>query len=89
MNAQRVVFADNFSVAGNLDSIKDYWEKLTAINSKYGYFPKPTTSYLIIKEKNWLKHKSFLLIQEWNHSWRKNTPQCSYRISRRLCERFN
>ena len=24
MNAQRVVFADNFSVAGNLDSIKDY-----------------------------------------------------------------
>ena len=28
-------------------------------------------SYLIVKEKKWWKHKTFLLIQEWNHSWRK------------------
>ena len=44
--------ADDFSVAGNLNSIKDYWDKLTAIGPKYGYFPKPTKSYLIVKEKN-------------------------------------
>ena len=43
--------ADDFSVAGNLNSIKDYWDKLTAIGPKYGYFPKPTKSYLIVKEK--------------------------------------
>ena len=52
MNAKEVVLADDFSVASSLNSIKDYWVKLTAIGSKYGYFPKPTKSYLIVKEKN-------------------------------------
>ena len=42
MNAKQVVFVGNFSVAGSLNSIKDYWDKLTAIDPKYGYFPKPT-----------------------------------------------
>ena len=57
MNAKEVVFSDNFSVAGSLNSIKDYWDKLTAIGPKYGYFPKPTKSYLIVKEKNWWNAK--------------------------------
>ena len=52
MNAKEVVFADHFSVARNLNSIKDYWHKLTAISSKYGYFSKPAKSCLIVKEKN-------------------------------------
>ena len=47
-----VVFAQDFSVTGNLNSLKDYWDKLTAIGPKYGYFPKPTKSYLIVKERN-------------------------------------
>ena len=34
MNAKEVVFADDFSVAGSLNSIKDYWDKLTAIGPK-------------------------------------------------------
>ena len=51
MNSTEVVFADDFSVAGNLNSIKDYWDKLTAISPKYGYFPKPMKSYLIVKGK--------------------------------------
>ena len=51
MNADEVVFADDFSVAGNLNSIKDYWDKLTATGPKYGYFPKPII-YLIVKERN-------------------------------------
>ena len=51
-NAKEVVFSDDFSVAGSLNSIKDYWDKLTAIGPKYGYIPKPTKSYLIVKEKS-------------------------------------
>ena len=51
MNAKEVAFADGFSVAGSLNSIKDYWDKLTAISPKCGYFLKPTKSYLIVKEK--------------------------------------
>ena len=50
MNAKEVVFSDDFFVAGSLNSIKDYWDKLTAIGPKYGYFPKPTKSYLIVKK---------------------------------------
>ena len=38
------------SVADNLNSIKDYGDKLTATDQKYGCFPKPTKSYLIVKE---------------------------------------
>ena len=48
MNAKEVVFEDDFSVADSLNSIKNYWDKLTAIGSKYGYLPKPTKSYLIV-----------------------------------------
>ena len=34
INAKEVVFADYFSVAGSLNSNKDYWDKLTAIGPK-------------------------------------------------------
>ena len=50
MNAKEVVFADDFSVAGSLNSINDYWDKLTAIGPKQSYFPEHTKSYLIVKE---------------------------------------
>ena len=50
MNANEVVFEQDFSVTGNLNSLKVYWDKLTAIGPKYGYFPKPTKSYLIAKK---------------------------------------
>ena len=34
INAKEVVFSDDFSVAGSLNSIKDYWDKLTATGPK-------------------------------------------------------
>ena len=53
MNVKEVVvFADAFSVAGSLNRIKDCSDKLTAVGSKCGYFPKPTKSYLIVKGNN-------------------------------------
>ena len=51
MKAKKVVFAEDLSFAGCFNSIKDYWEQLIAIGPKYGYFPKPTKFYLIVKEK--------------------------------------
>ena len=51
MNVQEVAFADNISVAGGLNSIKNYWNKLTGTSSKYSYFLKPTKPYIIAKEK--------------------------------------
>ena len=52
MNAKEIVFVEDFFVAGSLNSIEDYRDKLTAIGPKYSYFPKPTESYLVVKEKN-------------------------------------
>ena len=52
MNGKEVVFTDDFSIAGSLNSIKDYWDKLITIDLNYSYFPKPMKSYLIVKEKN-------------------------------------
>ena len=42
MNTQEVDFADEFSVAGSLNSIKGYWDKLIATGQKYDFYPKPT-----------------------------------------------
>ena len=50
MNAKKVAFTD-ISVTGSLNTIKDFWHKLTAIGPKYRNFPKPTKSDLIVKEK--------------------------------------
>ena len=50
LNAKEVAFADDFTVAGKLLSIKNYWSQLTSIGPKYGYFPKASKSYLIVKE---------------------------------------
>ena len=42
MNAKEVVVANDISIAGSLNSIKDYRDKLITIGPKYGYFLKPT-----------------------------------------------
>ena len=52
MNANELVFVDDFSVADSLNSIKDYWDKLIAISPKNYHFPKLEKSYLIVKEKD-------------------------------------
>ena len=52
MNAKEVAFADDCSVADSSDTMKDFCNKLTTIGPKHGYFPKPTKSYLIVKEKS-------------------------------------
>ena len=66
MNANEVVFAQDFSVTGNLNSLKVYWDKLTAIGPKYGYFPKPTKSYLIAKKNKLMKAKNLLANSRMN-----------------------
>ena len=58
MNAKKEAFADDFSIADSLNSIKDYWEKLIAISQKYCYFPKPTKAHLIAKEKKLMEQQN-------------------------------
>ena len=51
MNTKQAALVEDFSVADSLNSIKGYWDKLKPTDPKYGYFPKPTESHLIVKEK--------------------------------------
>ena len=55
MNAKDIVFLDDVSVAGSLNRIEDYWDKLTALGPKYGYLPKPMKFYLTVKENKLMK----------------------------------
>ena len=50
LSAREFALANDFTVAGKLTGIKDYWGKLTVLCPKYGYFPKASKSYLIVKE---------------------------------------
>ena len=50
LQTREVAFADDLTVAGKLADIKSFWNKLSTIGPKYGYFPKSTKSYFIVKK---------------------------------------
>ena len=50
LQTREVAFADDPIVAEKLADIKIFWDKLSTIGPKYGYFPKSTKSYLILKK---------------------------------------
>ena len=60
INEQRskeVVFADDQTIAGNIKEIEQYRELLLQVDPKYGYYPKPSKSHLIVKEEHLDKTK--------------------------------
>ena len=50
LQIREVAFVDDLTVAGKLADIYNLWDKLATIGPKYGYFPKSTKSYLIVKK---------------------------------------
>ena len=65
LSAKDVAFANDFTVAGKLTSIKDYWGKLTVLCPKYGYFPKAYSAYYV--------PKSYLIVKEDKLGEARNT----------------
>ena len=53
--SKEVAFADDFTVAERASKIKEYWEILQRQGSLFGYFLKPSKSYLIVKEQHYHK----------------------------------
>ena len=53
--SKEVAFADDFTVAGNVNKIKAYWKILQQLGSLFGYFPIPSTSSLIVKGHHYNK----------------------------------
>ena len=48
---QQSWYADDGSAIGKLIAIKKWWDTLCAIGPKYGYFPEPRKTVLIIKDE--------------------------------------
>ncbi len=48
-------YADDSSAAGKLARIRKWWDDLNEYGPKYGYFPKPSKTILIVKSSETLK----------------------------------
>ena len=49
--SKRIAFADDFTGIGKLHHLKDWWESICTHGPHIGYFPKPSKSWLIVKEQ--------------------------------------
>ena len=49
-SVKHVAFADDLTGAGKLEEIKIWWDTLIAEGPKYGYYPRPSKSFLIAKQ---------------------------------------
>ena len=55
-----VAYADDFSTAGSISSLKYWWNTLYKWGPKFCYFPEPTKSWFIV-ESNYSDKKSIHL----------------------------
>ena len=46
-NIKMVAFADDFSAAGKLKSLLQWWTTMLEVGPKFGYFTEPANSWLI------------------------------------------
>ena len=53
---KQVWYADDSSSAGILDEIKKWWDALYIQGPKYGYFPKPSKTILVVKDGSKLQY---------------------------------
>ena len=53
--SKEAAFAEDFTAAGKTSEIKVYWDILQQQGPLFGYFPKPSKSYLIVKEQHYNK----------------------------------
>ena len=69
------VFTDDFSAAGKLKSLLQWWTRLPELGPKFGYFPEPAKSWLITKpEKHAIGKELFK-----DNKFREKVPRVSYR----------
>ena len=54
-----VAIADDFSAAGKLKSLLQWWTTLLEVGHKFGYFPEPAKSWLITKPETMHLEKNF------------------------------
>ena len=47
---KHVAYADDLGGGSKLVKIREWWDKVVELGPKYGYFPKPEKSWLVVKE---------------------------------------
>jgi len=52
VEAKIAAFADDLAGVGKLTGLKVLWDEICRTGPKYGYFPEPSKSWLIVKPKN-------------------------------------
>ena len=50
---RETAFADDITAAGKIDGLRKWWDELTTIGPPFGYFPKPSKSWLIVKPERY------------------------------------
>jgi len=45
-----VWFANDVSAGGKLDGLKQWWEKVRTEGPKFGYYPNPNKTWIVVKE---------------------------------------
>ena len=63
--SKEVTFADDFTIAGKASKIKAYWHILQQQGSFSVYLPKPSKSYLIVKEQHYNKAVNVFMGSNW------------------------
>ena len=48
--ANRLWYADDAAAVGTIADLRNWWDKLTTVGPRYGYFPNPSKTWLVTKE---------------------------------------
>ena len=47
---KQIWYADDAAAVGKITDLRDWWDKLTTLGPRYGYFPNPSKTWLVTKE---------------------------------------
>ena len=53
---KQVWYADDSASAGKITEMKKWWDELNATGPKFGYYPKPSKTIMIVKTEEDLTH---------------------------------
>ena len=71
-------YADDSNAAGRLREVKKWWDTLIVLGPKYGYYPKPSKTVLIVKDPSMEQLAKDLFCWDWdtNHTPGSKTSWC-------------
>jgi hypothetical protein len=50
IGSKQIAYADDLSSGGTIRGLREWWDRVVTEGPKYGYYPEPTKTWLIVKE---------------------------------------